>query len=92
MAHKVGIYYDEQGLRRIMKGNPIEQLEQQIMARKLAQVQAEFLEYFGFQGAFELKAVATNSRRGRITYRIVASNARTTAALKRQPNWLSKFL
>jgi len=92
MAHKIGIYYDEQGLRAIMKGTRIGQIEQEIMTKKLAQIQAEFLQAFGFQGAFELKAVTTNSRRSRVTYRIVAANARTGAALKRQPNWLSKFL
>ena len=92
MAHKVGIYYNEPGLREIMKGHEISQLEQQMMAQKLSQIKAEFLQQFGFEGQFELKAVTTNSRRSRITYRIVPVNARTTAALKRQPGWLGKFI
>lgn len=92
MAHKVGIYYNEPGLREIMKGHEISQLEQQMMAQKLSQIKAEFLQQFGFEGQFELKAVTTNSRRSRITYRIVSANARTTAALKRQPGWLGKFV
>ena len=92
MAHKIGIYYDEMGLRNIMKGYNMSQLEQQIMTQKLAQIQASFLQQFGFNGNFTIKAVTTNSRRGRITYRIVSSDARTTAALKRQPGWLGKFL
>ena len=92
MAHKVGIYYDEQGLRNIMKGHNMSQLEQQIMTQKLAQVEASFLQQFGFKGSFTIKAVTTNSRRGRITYRIIATDAKTTAALKRQPGWLAKFV
>lgn len=92
MAKKIGIYYDEQGLRNIMKGHNMSQLEQQIMTQKLSQIEASFLQQFGFNGSFTLKAVTTNSRRGRVTYRIVAANARTTAVLKRQPGWLAKFL
>ena len=92
MAHNIGIYYNEPGLREIMKSHEILQLEQQIMTQKLSQIKAEFLQQFGFEGQFELRAVTTNSRRSRVTYRIVASNARTTAALKRQPGWLGKFV
>lgn len=92
MAHKVGIYYNEPGIRQIMKGHEISQLEQQMMTQKLSQVKAEFLQQFGFEGQFELKAVTTNSRRSRVTYRIVAANAHTGAALKRQPGWLGKFV
>lgn len=92
MARNVSIYYDEQGIRSIMKGHKISKLEQEIMAQRLSQVKAEFFQQFGFEGQFELKAVTTRSRRSRITYRIVPSNARTTAALKRQPGWLGKFI
>lgn len=92
MPHKIGIYYDQNGLRAIMKGQGIAQTEQQIMAQKLSQVKAEFLQHFGFEGGFEIKRVDTNSRRSRTTYRVVANNARTTAALKREPGWLGKFV
>lgn len=92
MTHKIGIYYDEQGLRNIMKGHNMSQLEQQIMTQKLSQVEASFLQQFGFNGSFTIKAVTTNSRRGRITYRIIATDAKTTATLKRQPGWLAKFV
>lgn len=90
--NKVGIYYNEQGLRNIMKGEAIARLEQQMMAQKLTQIKAEFLQRFGFEGAFEIKRVDTSSRRSRTTYRVVASNARTTSALKREPGWLGKFV
>ena len=88
----IGIYYNEPGIREIMKGQPIANLEQQTMMQKLSQVKAEFLQTFGFEGKFEIRRVDTNSRRSRTSFRIVASDSRTTAALKRQPGWLAKFL
>ena len=90
--HKIGIYYNEGGLREIMKGPEISRIEQEIMMSKLSQVKAEFLQHFGFEGGFEIKKVDTNSRRSRTTFRINATNARTTAALKRESGWLGKFL
>lgn len=92
MAHKIGIYYNEAGIRGIMKGPEIANMEQEIMMQRLSQVKAEFLTHFGFQGNFEIKKVDTKSRRSRTTFRIVASDARTTAALKREPGWLGRFL
>lgn len=90
--HKIGIYYNESGLREIMKGQKIADIEQQIMSQKLSQVQAEFLQHFGTEGNFIVKKVDTNSRRSRTTFRIVANDAKTSAMLKRQPGWLNKFL
>lgn len=89
---KIGIYYNEQGLRDIMKGNAISTIEQDIMMRKLNQIQAEFLQRFGFEGKFEVKRVDTNSKRSRTTYRIVTSDSHTAAALKKEPGWLAKFV
>ena len=89
---KIGIYYNEQGFRDIMKGNAISTLEQDIMMQKLNQIQAEFLQRFGFEGKFEVKKVDTNSKRSRTSFRIVASDAKTTTALKREPGWLAKFI
>lgn len=88
----VSIYYNEQGFRDIMKGKPISDIEQDIMMSRLNQVQAEFLQRFGFEGKFELRKVDTQSKRSRTTFRIVSADARTTAALKREPGWLAKFL
>lgn len=89
---KVGIYYNESAFREIMKGAAISKIEQDIMMGRLNQIQAEFLQRFGFEGKFELKKVDTNSKRSRTTFRIVPMDARTTAALKREPGWLAKFL
>lgn len=90
--HKIGIYYNEQGLREIMKGPEIAGIEQDLMMQRLGQVKAEFLQTFGFEGGFEVKKVDTNSKRSRTTFRIVSNNSKTTAALKRQPGWLAKFI
>lgn len=88
----VKIYYNNDAFRSIMKGKEISEMEQDMMMSRLNQIEAEFLQRFGFEGAFELKRVDTNSNRSRTTYRIVAANARTTAVLKREPGWLGKFL
>ena len=90
--HKIGIYYNEQGLREIMKSPEIAGIEQDLMMQRLGQVKAEFLQTFGFEGGFEVKRVDTTSKRSRTTFRIVSNNSRTTAALKRQPGWLAKFI
>lgn len=90
--HKVGIYYNEKAFRDIMKSNEISNLEQDFMMKKLNEIQAAFLQEFGFQGAFEIKRVDTNSRRSRTTFRVIANDARTTAVLKRQSGWLARFL
>lgn len=89
---QVSIYYNEPGIREIMKGEGIASIEQDIMMKKLNQIQAEFLQRFGFAGKFELKKVDTRSRRSRTSFRVVAADARTTAALKREPGWLAHFI
>lgn len=95
MAHKIGIYYDEKGLRNIMKGPEISRIEQDIMMQKLSQVRAEFLQTFGFNGSFEIDKFDTglyNSKRSRISFIIMPTDRRTMAALKKQPGWLGKFM
>ncbi len=95
MAHKVGIYYDEAGIRNIMKGPEIASMEQAIMMEKLSQVRAEFLQTFGFNGKFDIDRVDTGvygSKRSRIAFIILPADAKTTAALKKQPGWLGKFM
>lgn len=92
MAHKIGIYYNEAGIRSIMKGHEIAQMEQDIMMKKLSQIKAEFLTTFGFDGSFEIERVDTKSRRSRTTFRIKAANGRTASTLKKQPGWLAKFI
>lgn len=90
MTHNIGIYYNEDALRDIMKGNKIQGIEQEIMINTLDRIKAEFLQTFGFAGSFEIKKVDTQSRRSRTTFRIVATDKRTGAALKAHPGWLSK--
>ena len=95
MTRSVGIYYDEAGIREIMTGAKIEALEKELMERKLSQISAEFVQRFGRQGSFAIKAEQTSGGRGgrrRLAYRIVATSRTTTALLKKEPGWLGKFL
>ena len=92
MVHKVGIFYNEPGVRDIMKGSKIADIEQQIMMEKLGRIQAEFFQTFGSEGKFEIKRVDTNSRRSRTSFRIVAADSSTAAILKKHSGWLAKFL
>lgn len=95
MAHNIGIYYNEQGIRNIMKGPEIANMEQAIMMEKLSQVRAEFLQTFGFEGKFSIDKIDTTlegSKRGRIAFIIIPANGKTAVALKKQPGWLGKFM
>lgn len=89
---KIGIYYNERTLRDIMKGPEISNMEQQIMMERLSRVKAEFLQTFGFEGSFAIESWDTKSKRSRKAFKIHATDARTNAALKKQPGWLGKFL
>lgn len=90
--NKIGIYYNEATLRNIMKGPEIASIEQGIMMERLGQVKAEFLHHFGFNGEFEIKRYDTRSKRSRTAFMIVAANARTANALRKEPGWLNKFI
>lgn len=93
----VKIYWT--GLADLMQSDEISKAEQQAIMSRFSQVQARFLQEFGFQGKFEVKSVTTSKafRRGtyhggRTSWRIVAADAKTTSALKRKPGWMSQFL
>ena len=95
----VKIYLENEGIESIMKSNKISSMEQNIMMNKLDQVKAAFLQEFGFEGNFEIKAVTTTGafrsttwHGGRTSYRILAADSKTATALKRQPKWLDKFI
>lgn len=92
MTNKISIFYNDEGFRAIMKGSEIAKLEQDMMMSKLNEVQAAFLQEFGFQGNFEIQRVDTQSKRSRTTYRIVAGDKKTGATLKSNSGWLSKFI
>lgn len=91
----IKIEYNEPGMRQIMTGHGISQLEQQIMMQKCSQIRGEFLTHFGYAGKFEVKCWVTSGgpgRRYRLAFKVHAADARTTAALKKEPGWLAKFL
>lgn len=94
----VKIYWT--GLQELMQSEKVSKIEQQEIMNRLSNIQASFLQRFGFEGKFEVKSVTTSGviksggqfHGGRTSWRIVAADARTTAALKREPGWLAKFL
>lgn len=95
MAHKIGIYYNNPTLQKFITGDKIAKIEENIMQQKLAQIKAEFVQTFGVEGNFTISAVTTSgglSHRSRITYRISAADAKTTALLKTRPGWLKGFM
>lgn len=91
-SKSISIQYNESGMRQIMKGQGITNMEQDIMMQKLGEIKAAFLHDFGFEGSFILKTVDTKSKRARMTVRICANNARTASMLKKNSGWLKKFL
>ena len=87
------------GLEELMQSSKISTMEQDIMMKKLNQIQAEFLQQFGFEGKFDISSTTTSGifkrgtlHGGRTSWKIRAADAKTNAALKRQPGWLAKFL
>lgn len=92
----IRIWLEDSGVADILRYNSkLEELEQDMMMKRLDQVKAEFLQSFGFEGEFVIKAVQTQpgQTHGRLTYRISAvPRTRTSATLYRNPGWLSKFM
>ena len=94
----VKIYWT--GLQELMQSEKVSKIEQQEIMNRLSNIQAGFLQRVGFEGKFEVKSVTTSGliksgvqfHGGRTSWRIVAADAKTTAALKREPGWLAKFL
>ena len=89
------IYLEDDGVTDILRYNSkLEALENEIMEQKLSEIKAQFLINFGVEGDFIIKAIQTRPGKtyGRLSYRICAASARTTAILKRNERWLSQFL
>ena len=86
----VKFYLDRPGVSEVILLNKRKtgELEYRHMSKLLSEIQASFLQTFGFQGGFELKYKPTQFR---TAYRISASDARTSATLKRNPGWLAQF-
>lgn len=99
MAQKIKFYLDTQGVKQaIYQNEPLAQLEKQAMEKQLAQIQAAFLQDFGFEGKFRVEfmyrpATAKRAPSGAVrpVYRLYGDDARTIMALKKQPGWLARF-
>lgn len=94
------IYWENQAMEDLMSSDKISTMEQDLIMKKLDEVKASFLQEFGFEGRFSVEQIRTSGTRringklhsGRTSWRIRADDARTTAVLKRQPGWLSRFM
>lgn len=91
----VKIWLDDNGVADILRRNPnLQEMEQETMQQRLDEIRADFLTEFGEEGNFELHAIQTREGKthGRLTYRIVAADAKTTAVLKKHPGWLGRYM
>lgn len=87
---KVRIWYDKKNIGNdILKGNQkLKDMERNAIQHALNNVEAQFMQQFGFQGKFEVKYDPTKYRS---RFRLIAADARTTAVLKKNPGWLKQF-
>ena len=86
---KTKFYLDIAGTKQVvLNGKGIEKLEREYMEKRLSEIEAAFMQHFGFSGKFELQFTPT---RLRAVWRIRATDPRTGAALKREPGWLAQF-
>lgn len=101
MAHKIGIYYEENldGLQGIMSSSQLEQMEREIMLRKKSEVEAAFLQKFGVPGKFKFSVVRSSNKTwkgrrhaGRVIFRIIPDDARTYVLLRKVPGWIDQFI
>lgn len=82
-------YLDLPGTKEvILNGNGVKKFEKEYMKKRLSEIEAAFMQKFGFNGTFELQFMPT---RFRSAWRIRAADRRTGAALKREPGWLAQF-
>lgn len=92
----IKIWMESAGVQDILNGDKIASIEREVMESKLSEIQAQFLMDFGFEGSFMIEehTSSPNPKFGttRTTFRIVASDVRTGAILKRHQGWLNKFI
>ena len=94
------IYWENKAMEDLMSSNKISTMEQDLIIKKHDEVKANFLQEFGCEGKFRVEQRRTSGtsrikgklHAGRTSWRIRADDARTTAALKRQPGWLGRFM
>lgn len=97
MSDNVRIWFDPSGMQDLLTNNSnLDALSRQMMEERAATARNQFVQDFGFTGTFNVEATVTSpsSKYGttRMSYRLSAGDARTTAALKKQPGWLNQFI
>lgn len=77
------------GGENILKRNEkLQTLEQETIQKIKSQVEASFLQSFGFIGKFDVAAFMTD----RISFQIHGADAKTKATLVKNPKWLGQFI
>ncbi len=67
----------------------ISEIEVEYMQSLMSQIEAEFLQTFGFKGDFRLVHRPTKTRE---RYSIESASSKTTRTLNKNPGWLGKFV
>lgn len=89
MDKLVKFHLDRAGVSQvILYGAGAKKFEKEYMEKRRSEIEAAFLQKFGFSGNFELQYTPS---RDRSAWRVRAADGRTNAALKREPGWLAQF-
>lgn len=95
--NKVGVWFDPQGVEDIIRDNPaLRALESEKIQEIADTARNQFIVDFGFEPSFKIEMQETQPSlkygTSRMSYRLCAGDARTTATLKSQPGWFSQFI
>jgi len=105
MTKKPSVYYETNTLTDFRKNPKMRAIISGEIEKMKSDVEAAFLQEFGFRGEFEIRVIETNGHwtgawqaktgggtpRPRVAFRLHAANARTGAILKAHPGWLGRF-
>lgn len=88
MAQAVQFQINLRGGADILRRNEkLQSLEQNLIQKIKSQVEASFLQDFGFQGKFDISGFMTD----RISFQIHGADAKTKTVLQRNPKWIDQF-
>lgn len=99
MTKKIKFYLDTQGVQQeIYRGDGIEQLERRVVEKTIAEIEAAFLNTFGYPGQFKAQlmyrpvhAKGAPSGAQRPVFRIWPADTQTRLTIEAQPGWLGQF-
>lgn len=71
----------------LKRNDKLQALEQNAIQKIKSQVEAGFLQQFGFAGKFEVSAFMTD----RISFQVHGADSKTKATLAKNPKWLEQY-